>query len=80
MNTIKKIFKYISFFLLALLSYGLLVTLLSYVPVNANQFATDEQKVDIYILSNGVHTDIVVPVKNEFCDWTKTIKFEKNKV
>lgn len=79
MITIKKIFKYIGIFLLALLSYGLLVTLLSYVPVNANQFATDEQKVDIYILSNGVHTDIVVPVKNEFCDWTKTIKFEHTK-
>lgn len=79
MKTIKKIFKYIGIFLLTLIAYGLLVTLMSYVPVNANQFAIDEQKVDIFILSNGVHTDIVVPAKNEFCDWTKDVKFEHTK-
>ena len=26
--------------------------------------------------SNGVHTDIVVPVKNEVCDWSQKVKFE----
>jgi uncharacterized protein (TIGR02117 family) len=32
--------------------------------------------VTIYILTNGVHTDIVVPVKNEQMDWSKELKFE----
>jgi uncharacterized protein (TIGR02117 family) len=79
MKTIKKIFKYIGLFLLALITYGLLVSLLSFIPVNANQFAIDEPKVDIFILSNGVHTDIVVPVKNDTYDWSKQIKFEHTK-
>ena len=79
MKTIKKSFKYIGIFLLVLISYGLLVTLLSYIPVNSNQFAIDEPKVEIFILSNGVHTDIVVPVKNDSYDWSKQIKFEHTK-
>lgn len=79
MKTIKKIFKYICLFLLALITYGLLVSLLSFIPVNTNQFAIDEPKVEIFILSNGVHTDIVVPVKNDTFDWSKQIKFEHTK-
>ncbi len=35
----------------------------------------DEKPFEIYILTNGVHTDIVVPVKNDFCDWSKVIPF-----
>ncbi|RWY50066.1 TIGR02117 family protein [Mucilaginibacter gilvus] len=34
------------------------------------------QDVTIYILTNGVHTDIVVPVKNEQMNWSKELKFE----
>jgi uncharacterized protein (TIGR02117 family) len=34
------------------------------------------QDVTIYILTNGVHTDIVVPVKNGQMDWSKELKFE----
>ena len=79
MKTIKKIFKYIGLFLLILISYGIIVTLLSYITVNDNQLPTEEPKVDIYILSNGVHTDIVVPVKNDTFDWSKQIKFEHTK-
>jgi uncharacterized protein (TIGR02117 family) len=79
MKTFKKTFKYIGLFLLLLISYGLLVTLMSYIPVNSNQFAIDEPKVEIFILSNGVHNDIVVPVKNDTYDWSKQIKFEHTK-
>jgi uncharacterized protein (TIGR02117 family) len=32
--------------------------------------------IDIYILTNGVHTDVVVPVKNEQVDWSKEVKFD----
>jgi uncharacterized protein (TIGR02117 family) len=35
-----------------------------------------DKTVDIYILTNGVHTDIVVPLKNEQIDWSKEVKFE----
>ena len=35
-----------------------------------------DRTVDIYILTNGVHTDIVVPLKTEQIDWGKEVKFE----
>ena len=76
MKTIKKIFKYIGLFLLALITYGLLVSLLSFIPVNIIHSVNYEPKIEIYILSNGVHTDIVVPVKNDTFDWSKQIQFE----
>lgn len=38
---------------------------------------TSEPKtVEAYILTNGVHTDIVVPVKNDQFDWSTDIPFE----
>ena len=45
------------------------------IPVQALD-TTDKKVVDIYILTNGVHTDLVVPVKNDFYDWTKELPME----
>lgn len=33
------------------------------------------EDITIYIKTNGVHTDLVVPVKNDVYDWTKSILF-----
>jgi len=35
--------------------------------------------VDIYILSNGAHTDIVTPIKNDVVDWSQFIRLENTK-
>lgn len=32
--------------------------------------------IPVYILSNGVHTDIVLPVKNDLYDWSQKVKFD----
>ncbi|QJX48236.1 TIGR02117 family protein [Hymenobacter taeanensis] len=40
------------------------------VPKKSTDPLTD---VDIYIYSNGVHTDIVVPARSKYIDWTETI-------
>lgn len=50
---------------------------LSRLSVNAKIKSLPE--IDIYIMTNGVHTDIVVPVKNELKDWRKEIKFSDTK-
>jgi uncharacterized protein (TIGR02117 family) len=47
---------------------------LSRIAVNEDVVAREE--VTIYILSNGVHTDIVVPVKTDFIDWSQSVKYE----
>ncbi|WP_027376307.1 TIGR02117 family protein [Kaistella palustris] len=55
--------------------YCILSFLLPYIEVPAKP-TTEPRKTGIYIKSNGVHTDLVVPVKTAIMDWTKVIPFE----
>lgn len=38
--------------------------------------ASQGKDVTIYLMTNGVHTDFVVPVKNDIMDWTHQVKYE----
>lgn len=78
MITIKKLLKYIAIFILSLVTYLLMVTLLSFVSVNED-LVENQKEIPIYILTNGVHTDVVLPIKNEHHDWTSQLKFEHTK-
>jgi len=74
-----KILKKFAFAILAfLLIYVASAFLLSKITINSN---ADHQSKDvsIYIKTNGVHTDIIVPVKNEIKNWSSQIKFENTK-
>lgn len=64
------------FFILLLGVYALAVWLLPYVGVNKNADKTGSEDISIFIKTNGVHTDIVVPVRNELMDWSQFIKYE----
>lgn len=77
--TLNKIF----FFLLKSLAvlvglvlvYALCGYLIPLIEVPAKK--TDEPKViEAFILTNGVHTDLVVPIKNEVMDWGKELPFD----
>lgn len=48
--------------------------------ITVSQEPNTKPEVAIYILTNGVHTDIVMPIKNEQIDWSKQVKFENTKV
>ena len=78
MKIIKKLLKYIAIFVLSLVTYLLIVTLLSFVSINED-LVENQKEIPIYILTNGVHTDIVLPIKNEYHDWTSQLKFEHTK-
>lgn len=65
-------------FVVFIIVYVLAAVGLSRITVNANQ-EIKKQEVTIYILSNGVHTDIVVPVRNNIYDWSQQIKFSDAK-
>lgn len=57
------------------LLYLFLSYFIPFIPVQAE--ATPEPKVvNGFIKTNGVHTDIVVPVKSQFMDWEKKFPFE----
>src|SRR5882757_5144130 len=38
------------------------------IPVNAD-YIEPADGITIAVISNGIHTDILVPAKNEICDW-----------
>ncbi len=48
---------------------------LSRIAVNKHIAEPGAGAVSIYIRTNGVHTDIVVPVKHELQDWSREINF-----
>ncbi|MES2484419.1 MAG: TIGR02117 family protein [Bacteroidota bacterium] len=54
-------------------TYLLAVLVFSHITVNSTPQTGGT--IPVYINSNGVHTDIVVPIKNEVKDWTKDILF-----
>lgn len=77
---LKQALRFTKRFVLAILiffaTYLLAVVILSHITVNRHPSQGD---IPIYINSNGVHTDVVVPVKNDIKDWTQDILFTHTK-
>lgn len=55
------------------LSYLIIAMVLSEIPVNRND--VQRHDVAIYILTNGDHTDVVLPIKTQLIDWSQKVKF-----
>jgi len=64
-------------FLILIGLYFLLAEIFSGVIVNKKQDQPKEMAV--FILTNGLHADIVMPVKTEMVDWSQKIKFSDTK-
>ena len=79
MKKIIKVLKYLGYsiagFVAFLLLYLLSAAVLSRIAVNTEEVSQGEET--IWLLSNGAHTDIVMPVKNAFFDW-QTIVSEQD--
>ena len=72
------ILKVIGFLLGAVFLYVILGLLIPCIPVRAEK--TDDAKtIELYILTNGVHTDLVVPVKSKYIDWSSKLPFKNTK-
>ncbi|WP_369877047.1 DUF2459 domain-containing protein [Flavobacterium sp. 81] len=79
---LKKTFKFLGWTILGIITFLVLyvisVYLISKITVNSDIAQVDEKDaIPIYILSNGVHTDIVVPITTEIKDWRKEIQFSQ---
>lgn len=70
MKILLKITKYLLIFVFLLILYGLATVVLSYIPVNKKQHLAEEQTITVYLLTNGVHTDLVLPFQSELYDWS----------
>lgn len=73
-----KILKAIGVILAILILYVGLAYLIPFIPVKAEE-TSDPKTIEAYILTNGVHTDLVVPVKTKFIDWSNKIPFADTK-
>lgn len=60
------------------LIYALLGYLLPFIEISAKNDG-EIKEIPIYIYTNGVHTDIVMPVKNDIQDWSAKIPFSDTK-
>lgn len=78
-NVLKSIFKFFLMTVLLIILYVTLVISLAHIPVNSNFTACKNDCVEVYLRSNGVHTDIVLPVKNELKDWSQVIDARNTK-
>jgi len=67
--------KFVLFLIVFLFFYSLSAFVLSIIPVN-NNMSEHKKEYTIYIKSNGVHTDLVLPIKTDVKDWSEQIKYE----
>ena len=72
MNLLKRILNFLLKLVLGLLTFIIVyigaVVLFAFIPVNTD-FTEAEDGVEIYVISNGVHSDVCVPVHSEHFDW-----------
>lgn len=69
------IFKGLAGIIGLVLLYVILAVTIPLIPV-PKKTTTEIAEVPIYIYTNGVHTDIVLPIKNNQIDWSNKILFD----
>ncbi len=72
-KTLKWIKRLFLFGILFIVFYAFFTLIFSLIPVN-NTTSNDEKNIDVFILSNGVHTDLVLPMKNQVYNWYDVLK------
>ena len=73
----RRILKWIGLSLLFFIVFIILFLGVHFVAsrITVNKGSGPATGVTIYIKTNGVHTDIVVPVRNETTDWSREVKY-----
>jgi hypothetical protein len=77
--TTKGFARVLGFLLLSICFYFVVAFVLSSVPVNADFKECEKEAVEIHILTNGVHTDLVLPYRNQYMDWSKWVNPSQTK-
>lgn len=75
--TLKKVLKIVAYTLLTLILFIVLYLLSAYTlsRMSTAKEEVSDANIPIYILTNGVHTDLVVPVRTAQIDWSTRIPF-----
>lgn len=74
---VRKILKIIALFFAALVAFFVIFFSVEFVCSRISVSAEPFKQADVvvYLYSNGVHTDLVLPVRNREIDWSREIKF-----
>jgi len=75
---LKKSFKILGKILLGIVGFVIVYVVFAFILSRITVNSEDEDKnedITIYIKTNGVHTDIVVPIKTEYKDWSEKVQF-----
>lgn len=79
---IKKLLKYflqnLLFVVGIVVLYEVLYLLLPLILISAEK-TTEPKTITIYLLSNGMYTDLVLPTQNDFIDWTTKVSPDDTK-
>lgn len=68
----KYVFNFVAAIVIVIILYIIAAVAGSLIPVNTTQ-PEGPKELEIFIESNGVHTDIVMPVQNEIVDWLRFV-------
>jgi uncharacterized protein (TIGR02117 family) len=81
-NVLKKIavflLKIIVSILLLTIGYLFAAIVLTIIPVNSAFKKNNPSETEIYVSSNGVHTDIIVPSESQVINWNHFLKWKTN--
>ncbi|MEK0439473.1 MAG: hypothetical protein RLZZ504_389 [Bacteroidota bacterium] len=75
----KGFIKALGVFMIFIALYFVVAFVLSSVPVNADFKECEKDSVEIHILTNGVHTDLVLPYRNQYKDWSEWVNPSQTK-
>ena len=75
---LKRTLKYTGYFILYFISFILLYLLTAFClsRITVAKETGGANDIAIYIKTNGVHTDMVVPIRNDVIDWSSEINFQ----
>jgi uncharacterized protein (TIGR02117 family) len=78
---LKKTLKYLGITILALILFvgAYLLAAFGLSRMSVAKEPGEDSDIRMYILTNGVHTDLVVPVRTEYIDWSKKLPFENTR-
>ncbi len=72
--------KVIGYFVLIIILYFVTAFSISSIAVNSDFKECNKDAVEIYILTSGVHCDLVLPFQNQYMDWSKYVTPEDTKL
>lgn len=75
--TMKKTLKLVGKIIISIIATALLYLFAAFIlsKITIKEEANTSDDITIFVITNGVHTDVVVPAKNNHYDWTKEVKY-----